>query len=191
MRAADFLAKSREQLRAATWTKIALCVSVVLNLLLAVAAVNRDITIHLPPSASADELVIQDADASQETKLAFGLYISGLLGNVSPNNAAFVERAIGRFVTPRAYQTYLQNLQQEAIKIREEQLTTNFQATDASYDAKTDTVEIGGLLITRGVTAVEQQTYRTFRLKFVVVGHQPMLDALSVSDDHSRLTVNR
>lgn len=187
MRTDLFLAQARQNLKEATWRQMALLVSLALNLILAIAAWRREIVIHLPPSASAEAMVIGERSANQETKIAHGLYLAGLLGNVAPNNAAFIEQSVGRFVTPRAYKTYLGTIQQQVGKIRDEQLSTHFQATEASYDAEADQVSVSGLLTTRGVTDIEQRDYRTFLFRFVTRDHQTLLDELQIVDEQSRL----
>lgn len=182
-----YLIRTQRAIREATWQQIVMCLSLVLNLLLAAASWTRDIVIHLPPAAAAKELVIAERTANQETKIAHALYLAGLLGNVSSHNAGFLESLASRFVTPRAFRSYLGELQQQAAKIRDEQLTTTFQAMEATYDPGTDFVSVTGLLVTRGVTDVERRDYRTFRFRFVTREHQTLLDELHVRDEHTRL----
>ncbi|MBK8284930.1 MAG: hypothetical protein IPK97_08560 [Ahniella sp.] len=124
----------------------------------------------------------------RKPKIAHGLYLAGLLGNVSANNAGFIESTVSRFVTPKAFRSYLTELQQQAIKVRDEQLTTHFQAMEAEYDPGTDLVSVSGLLVTRGVTDVEQRDYRTFQFRFVTRQHQTLLDELRIKDENTRLT---
>ena len=183
-----WLSRVHQNLREATWQQLVLCLSLALNLILAFSALSREIVIHLPPVASADHLMIADAETNQETKIAHGLYLAGLLGNVSANNAGFIESTVSRFVTPKAFRSYLTELQQQAMKIRDEQLTTHFQVMEAEYDPGTDLVSVAGLLVTRGVTDVEQRDYRTFQFRFVTRQHQTLLDELRIKDENTRLT---
>lgn len=183
-----FLARLRQQVRDSTWQQLVLCLSLALNLVLAFSALSREIIIHLPPVASAEHLVIADAEANQETKIAHGLYLAGLLGNVSATNAGFIESTVSRFVTPKAFRSYLKELQQQAMRIRDEHLTTHFQAMEAEYDPGTDLVSVSGLLVTRGVTDVEQRDYRTFEFRFITRQHQTLLDELRIKDENTRLT---
>lgn len=183
-----FLTQVQHALRDSTWQQIVLLFSLGLNLILAGLAWQREIVIHLPPAASSESLIIANASVNQEAKIAHGLYLAGLLGNVSRDNAAFIESAVGRFVTPRAFRTYLAELKQQAEKIRDEQLTTHFQAMEAAYDPGTDLVSVAGLLVTRGVTTAEQRDYRTFRFRFVTRHHQTLLDELEIKDERTRLT---
>lgn len=187
MRTDLFLAQAKQNLKEATWRQMALLISLALNLLLALAAWKREIVINLPPAASSEAMVIAERSANQETKIAHGLYLAGLLGNVAPNNAAFIEQSVGRFVTPRAFKTYLGAIQQQVSKIRDEQLSTNFQATEATYDPESDQVSVSGLLTTRGVTEIEQRDYRTFLFRFVTRDHQTLLDELQIVDEQTRL----
>ena len=183
-----WLTRVHRNLKEATWQQLVLCLSLALNLILAFSALSREIVIHLPPVASAEHLMIADAETNQETKIAHGLYLAGLLGNVSANNAGFIESTVSRFVTPKAFRSYLTELQQQAMKVRDEQLTTHFQVMEAEYDPGTDLVSVSGLLVTRGVTDVEQRNYRTFQFRFVTRQHQTLLDELRIKDENTRLT---
>ncbi|MBK8284929.1 MAG: hypothetical protein IPK97_08555 [Ahniella sp.] len=63
-----WLARVHHNLKEATWQQLVLCLSLALNLVLAFSALSREIVIHLPPVASADHLMIADAETNQETK---------------------------------------------------------------------------------------------------------------------------
>jgi conjugal transfer pilus assembly protein TraE len=153
---------------------------VVIILVLSFALTRRDVRIELVPSPLAGTTQLSAEAASGELKLAWGLSIVNLIGNVSPRNAPFLQKTLPSYFAPQLYAHLIDALEAQAKQIGDEQLSVRFIPTSSRWDEARQRVVISGDITTSGVRGSSEQSVRTYELGFTVRDYRVLVDAFDV-----------
>ncbi len=159
---------------------------VAIILVLSIALVRRDVRIELVPSPLAGTTQLSAEAASGELKLAWGLSIVNLIGNVSPRNAPFLQKTLPAYFAPQLYARLVDALEAQAKQIGDEQLSVRFVPTSSRWDESRQRVVISGDITTSGVRGTSEQSLRTYELGFVVRDYRVLVDAFEVYEGAPR-----
>ena len=151
-------------------------------LLLSFALVNRTTTVVMVPPTLEAASAVGAGEASKETKIAWGLYLVGVLGNVTPRTAPFVKENVSRHLTPAMYNTLVEAIDAQVKEITQDQLTLSFAPTTARFDDPTGAVVVSGELVVRGLRGQERREMRSYEMKFVTRNYNVMLDSLRIME---------
>lgn len=149
-------------------------------LLLSIALVRRDVRIELVPSPLAGTTQLSAEAASGELKLAWGLSIVNLIGNVSPRNAPFLQKTLPAYFAPSLYARLVDALEVQVKQIGDEQLSVRFVPTSSRWDETRQRVVISGEITTSGVRGSSEQSLRTYELGFTVRDYRVLVDSFEV-----------
>lgn len=151
-------------------------------LILCLALVFKSQPIQIESLPDLDKpAVIDKGSADSEAQIAKGLYLVGLLGNVTPNSVEFLSRNISRDLTPRMYQPVQDAIQLQSKQIKEQSLRLSFSAQLARFDEETKKVVITGEVIVMDQRGNEARELRTYTMGFVSRNYRILLDDLSVA----------
>lgn len=162
--------------------RLSILILVVANVLLVGALAAKSQTVVLVPPTLEERSVVDARAASDEMKVAWGLYLAGTLGNVTPRSSEFLKTNVSRFLSPRLYRSVVDGIEQQATQIREEQITLQFMPTLAKYDPEIEKVVVTGELVIRGLRGAERREIRTYEMGFIVRDYTVLLDELRVID---------
>lgn len=179
MKLFDYLQTREGALKENKISRIIIGVLACAVLMLAFAAANQKTTVVLvPPTLDANSSV-GATSANSETKVAWGMYLAGLLGNITPTSAEFLKDSVSKHLSPRMYSPIREAIEQQVKLIQEEQITTSFTPTMGRYEADIDRVIVTGEVISRGRRGgAERREVRTYEMKFVTRNYNVLLDDL-------------
>jgi conjugal transfer pilus assembly protein TraE len=151
---------------------------IVLILVLALAVKDRTVVL-VPPNLEREGAISSEA-ATEAVKTSWALYLTTLIGNVTPKSASFLSEALAPNLSPRIYRTVIASVEDQAKQIALEQLTISFHPTLARYESAIDRVIVTGEIVTSGLRGEKQREQRTYEMGFVVQNYRVLLDDLEV-----------
>jgi conjugal transfer pilus assembly protein TraE len=140
----------------------------------------KDTTVVLIPPNLDARGEVSSAAASEDVKVAWGMYLATLFGNVTPKTVGFLTERVGQHLSPRMYRPVLEALDKQSKEIQQENLTISFAPSLARWEPTSQRVIVTGEMSTRGVRDEERRITRTYELGFVVQNYRVLLDDLKV-----------
>lgn len=162
--------------------RVSIAILALANVILVGGLATKSQTVVMVPPTLEERSAVAAQEASDELKVAWGLYLAGTLGNVTPRSSEFLKTNVSRFLSPRLYRGVIDGIEQQATQIREEQITLQFMPTLARYDGEIDKVVVTGELVIRGTRGAERREIRTYEMGFIVRDYSVLLDELRVID---------
>lgn len=141
---------------------VCLCLSILITGALTLKLYrHRERVVIVPPLALMDSERIEVAwnTANQDYLKSFALYVSTLIGNITPDNIQFVADVIGDFVTPAIYgdiRTKLLSLAKDETWVTSAQASF-FAPRQIVYEPQTERVFVIGDLITTGFKTLSER----------------------------------
>ncbi len=161
----------------------ALCaVLVVTNLLLGVEVlVRKDVVVLVPPILKEQVRVgMNKADAKYQESWA--LFFALLLGNITPQNLEFVISEVQKYLAPEIYQDLMKDIGEQAMQIKEANVSTSFQPSQLTYDDKTGHVLVKGMMALRGSFGPPKNVPKTYEFGITVKNYYPEIHYLDAYD---------
>lgn len=146
-------------------------------LLIGILAFRSHVVTIIPPDAKG-VLTYERSTASDDVLTSWSLYVSTLLGNVTPKNAPFVTNAIGQLLSPSIYQEVMRSVAEQAKHIETDQLTLSFAPADIKFDRERNAVFVTGWLVTQDAHGTANREQRTYELWWAIANYQPRLVGL-------------
>jgi len=120
------------------------------------------------------------ANTADESALSsWGLYLSTLLGNVTPANADFTADTVGHLVAPSIYKRVMDGISQQVTKIKTDQLSLQFDPAEVKFSAGKSAVTVDGWLTTTDSHGTSSREEFTYEIYFDVVNYQPRIVGLN------------
>jgi len=145
-----------------------------------VALLNKDTTVIMVPPTLEKESAVGASEASPETQVAWGMYLTGLLGNVTPKSAPALRGMVQRHLSPNLYDTVSEAIGKQAKEIQDEQVSLSFNPSTARYDAVSQYVGVTGELTIRGLQGQEKREVRSYELGFKTQNYNVLLNHLRI-----------
>ena len=160
--------------------RLVVAIVLAINVVLAIALLRRDVTVHLAPVPLEAQATVSSASASEQMQVSWAVYLTTLLGNVTPQNAEFVSKSLAANLSPNHSQTMLDSVAAQVRTIQEEQIALTFRPNVARYDGETRKVVVSGELVTTGLRGEQQRELRTYEMRFIVQNYRVLLDDIRV-----------
>lgn len=160
--------------------RFALAALVTSNLLTGVALLRAERTVVLVPPVLDGPVSVARESASQEVREAWALHVAGLLGNVSPGNAAFLQRALEPLLDPSLRRPLIEVMARQVEDIQRENVTSTFMARDTRFEPATGKVFVSGQQTTSGPGGKPQVRPRTYELRVEFRAYRPVVTHLDV-----------
>lgn len=168
------------------WSRIVTGCLVVLCLVLAILAFNRQTIVTLQPVTMVEEGWVSNSEASSSYKMSWGHYLSMLLGNVTPDNVSFIKESLGPILSPKVYGEVMEVLESQSLQIINDRVTLRFEPKDIQYEESTDKVFVYGRSFIRSVNTEEKGTERTYEFRIKINHYMPTLDFLELYDSQPK-----
>lgn len=142
--------------------------SIAVNILLSIYICNANSsekTYFIPPVVDKPFWVSSRA-VSPEYLSGMNLFLSDLLLNITPGNAAMKHQLFLRYVDPRYYAKFRADLVTQEDRLKKEHMTVSFQMTDTQVDAKNLIANITGDVQYTVGEALLPSKHLTYQMKF-------------------------
>lgn len=144
------------------------CGSILLNFVLAgviAFTANHERIILVPPEIERP-LSVTSVRVSPEYLSTMSLFLSDLLLNITPDNAAAQHKLFLDYVDSRFYGGMKSELATEEERLRKEHLTVSFSRSDVQVDTKHLAARISGTVEYRANTTLLSSTRLTYQMTF-------------------------
>lgn len=148
------------------------------NLVSTVGWLTKDRVTVLVPQGLSEEAEIASKKASGGYKKSWGLFVSQMLGNITPGNADFMLNTLAPMLESSLYVRFRQSVTVELDDIKKNNLTTSFEPKQVTYEAATDKVFVAGRTIIEAVGGTRQQFDRVFELQIQIKNGQPLITSM-------------
>lgn len=137
---------------------------------------DQDTAIVVVPPTLTTKGELARARASQSMKEAWSLYLSQLLGNVTPDTAPFVADHVGPLLDPAIHGEVMLVVEREIDAIKRDRVSQRFEPRRVVYEPETDKVFVTGYSFIKGVGGDEKRLERTYEFHWYVREYQVRLD---------------
>ena len=147
-------------------------------LVLAFGLTQQKTTVVLVPPTLDKESWVAASGAGPEIQVAWGAYITNLLGNITPRSAPMLKEQLSKNMTTSMYNKVLESIDVQVKEIVEEKVTLSWAPTKAYYDAEQGYVIVTGELVIRGLRDQERREVRTYEMGFETGNYKVLLNHL-------------
>ena len=123
------------------------------NLLTLIALLQAERTVVLVPPILEGQVNVARDSASQDVKEAWALFVTELLGNVTPTNAPYLRKTLEPLLSPGLRRVIAESLDAQVEALRRDQVSVRFEPRSIHYDAARDRVLVSGKQISTGPAA--------------------------------------
>ncbi len=152
-------------------------------LLLTIMAFDvKDRVILQPYTLTSDAWVMGD-EASQSYQEAWGLFLAQMMGNVTPQNASFIIERIKPLLSPKIYNSVVQQLESQVESVIADSIVTRFEPSEVGFETSTGKVFVSGKVFSGGAgQSTAQAVFRTFEFKIRISNYIPIIDDMNFYD---------
>ncbi|MEY4683811.1 MAG: hypothetical protein RLZ25_270 [Pseudomonadota bacterium] len=180
MRITDYLAFLRDHQIMNRWQQTAILGLALTNGLTAMALLFQSVPIILVPPTLSGEVEVARNQGSGTLKESWGLYLAELLGNVTPANAAFIERSLGPLLDAGIYHEVMALMATEVGALRMDRVSVKFRSREVLYDARLDRVYVSGEQTSQGPGSAPESHPRTYEFRIGFRQYRPVIEDIAV-----------
>ena len=151
------------------------------NLLTLAALLQAERTVVLVPPILERQVNVARDSASQEVKEAWALFVTELLGNVTPGNAPYLRQTLEPLLAPGLRRAIADSLDAQVEALRRDQVSVRFEPRSIHYDAARDRVLISGRQISSGPAAAPVTRPRLYAVRVTFRNYRPTITHLDAS----------
>jgi conjugal transfer pilus assembly protein TraE len=157
-------------------TRMVLLCLATLTLILGVMLSQKDEIIVIKPETLGTEAWLTRADSSQSYIEAWALFFAQLTGNITPQNVTFIKERIKPLLAPKIYNDVVDELERQAIAIREDRISMRFEPRSVEYEKESGKVFVYGESYTKGSGAAESSADRTYEYQIQIRNYAPVVN---------------
>ena len=155
----------------------------VTNLLTLMALLQAERTVVLVPPILEQQVNVAREAASQEVKEAWGLFVTELLGNVTPTNAPFLHQTLEPLLSPGLRREVAQVLEAQVAELRRDRVSVRFSPETIQFDPATDRVRVSGKQVVTGPGADPVTRPRSYEIGVMFRNYRPVITCLDAYAD--------
>ncbi|EGV32693.1 hypothetical protein ThidrDRAFT_1178 [Thiorhodococcus drewsii AZ1] len=148
------------------------------NLLTLFALLQAERTVVLVPPILERQVNVARDSASQDVKEAWALFVTELLGNVTPSNAPYLRQTLEPLLSPALRRAIADSLDAQVEALRRDQVSVRFEPKSIHYDAVRDRVLISGKQISTGPAAAPVTRPRLYEVRVTFRNYRPTITHL-------------
>ena len=146
-----------------------------LSAVLAFHAVQKNSTVVIAPPEMTKAVSVSRDGADQDYLETFSVATAILLGNVTPDNAEFVKKALGPLLDPGIYNDVMRALDRQIIEIKDNRITSRFSERSVVYEKETGKFFVTGYRVVKGPASDEKREVATYEYEWRVRNFRPLL----------------
>ncbi len=174
-----FLASWQGVQRENYWHRTLLFGLVASNGALILALFTQSPVVVLTPPVPGKAFTLSDRHADNAYLESWGLYLSQLLGNVTPDNVALIREALGPLLAPSVYHQAMQVLEQQRLQIEQDRVSLSFSPKTVSWHPDSKRVYVTGHAYTRSAGQKPVRQVRTWAFDIEIINYQPVIHWLT------------
>lgn len=156
------------------------------NIATGISLIFRDReTILVPPQIS-ETMRVSAKKADESYKRSWALYVATLVGNITPGNADFINEQLSQVVDAVTYHGMRQQLADQILEIKNNNLTIDFQPNQVIYEDETGRVFVLGRSQTSGSAGKLTRENRVFEVLVEMVNGRPVVNDLQSYQGEAR-----
>lgn len=181
MKRSDYLNTHEGLLLERKYSRLALVgLAIALILALTLAVSKRETVVMVPPGLSATGQIDPDS-ANAAVKEAWGAYVAGTIGNVTPTTADFVAKQLGSIIAPVAYKELNAAIGNQTELIKGQHVSLQFSPNSVFYDAPSDKVIVSGEYRILGVRSDSvKASVRTYEIGVAIRNYHVAITSLMI-----------
>lgn len=153
------------------------------NFLTLIGLLQAERTVVLVPPILEQQVNVARASASQEVKEAWALFITELLGNVTPTNAPFLRQTLEPLLNPKLRRAVAAILDDQVEALQRDRVSVRFAPELVQYEAASDRVRISGTQVITGSGADPVTRPRTYEIQVAFRHYRPLITHLDAYQD--------
>lgn len=142
---------------------------------LGVLVLRQDRTVTIVPPDFHQEVSVRRGTADAFFFESWGAYFAGVLGNVTPANAAFVRRSVEPFLCPGIFHEIVNLIERESMQMQQDRVSTRFNAQRVLHEVATGKVFVHGQHVVDSAAGARRTTERTFEFNLRVSNFMPQV----------------
>lgn len=150
------------------------------NVVLALLLYNQDRTVVVVPPTLRAEAAVNQNRASPEMQQEWAMYLTTLVGNMTPRTAPIVKQQLEGHLTPRLFNQVQEWIDTEIRIIARDNVTLSFSPTVVRFEPRINRVVVTGELVLRGMRGQERRQTRTYEMAFTTSNYKVMLSEFDV-----------
>lgn len=163
--------------------QLLLCLALAQGIGLAIlinAEVNRDQPSYLVPPTLTEKASVSKNNADAVYIKSFGLYVTTLIGNLTPNNIQFVLESLSPIMSPESYSLIRKQLiaLSQDVTFKSWVGSTHFEPTEVIYEADTQKVFVPGYMTDVNTTGKKNKNPVVYEMKVRIVNYRPLVSDL-------------
>jgi conjugal transfer pilus assembly protein TraE len=177
-----FLKTWRGSIQENKWHRFVSIGLLLCNLFLIHGIMNKREVITLVPPNLNEEVHISESSASQGYKNAWALFVSSLVGNVTPRNIDFIVDSIGRLFAPEVFVQVEESLFEQATEIRRQNVSISFQPSRIDFSSRENLIWVRGHTEIHGARGTSTRDSRTYEVGIEIINYRPQVTHFLVFD---------
>ena len=153
------------------------------NLLTLVGLLQAERTVVLVPPILEQQVNVARDSASQSVKEAWGLFVTELLGNVTPTTAPFLRDTLEPLLSPPLRIEVARRLAAQVEALQRDQVSVRFSPEVVRYDAASDLVRVQGKQTVSGPNASAVTRSRTYEIRVAFRHYRPLITHLDAYEN--------
>ncbi|MBK1717297.1 TraE/TraK family type IV conjugative transfer system protein [Thiocystis violacea] len=162
------------------WMLLALLAT---NLLTLAALLQAERTVVLVPPILESQVNVARESASQAVKEAWGLFVTELLGNVTPTTAPFLRATLEPLLSPALRREVAAGIDAQVEALQRDRVSVRFSPEVIRYESTGDLVRVQGKQIISGPNASIVTRPRTYEIQIAFRHYRPMITRLDAYQD--------
>jgi conjugal transfer pilus assembly protein TraE len=191
MKLPEFLNQYSGMRKERSYSRVIIGVLALACLILAQMASSKKPVVVLVPQNLQGEGTVSENTASANIKKAWGLTVGNLVGNVTPGNVDFVERALEGMLSPQLYHSMLLDIHEQAEAIRGGEISLSFVPAGVYFQASKNIVFVTGETTRTSRFGEPERGRRTFEFVIEVSDYRPSIVEWDAYSGGPRINYNR
>ncbi|MBK5965595.1 conjugal transfer protein TraE [Thiocystis minor] len=162
------------------WMLLALLAT---NLFTLAALLQAERTVVLVPPILESQVNVARESASQAVKEAWGLFVTELLGNVTPTTAPFLRATLEPLLSPALRREVAGGIDAQVEALQRDRVSVRFSPEVIRYETSGDLVRVQGKQIISGPNASTVTRPRTYEIQVAFRHYRPMITRLDAYQD--------
>ncbi|MGN1393020.1 MAG: TraE/TraK family type IV conjugative transfer system protein [Succinivibrionaceae bacterium] len=146
-----------------------------INVALTIALISKNETVVLLPPHVDSKLAIAIDKSNEGYKKSWALYLSQLLGNVTPKNLSFIKESVAPILDPQIYNDFMLAIDTQAEKIKQDRVTMHFEPSKVTFNNSSQIIYVFGKSIVKGPYGDMRIYQRTYEFKISIDNYRPVL----------------
>lgn len=180
MKISSFLKTWEGVLAENRWSRITNLALIIAVILLTVRTFTSETIVTMQPVTLTEEAQITSRAASASYHEAWALFLSTLLGNVTPDNSDFIRERVGSLLSPKIYSEVMSIIEEQSMIISKDRVSVRFEPRYVLYEQESGHVYVNGNSFIKDATTKETREESTYEFRIRIQNYQPTIEFINL-----------